>query len=90
LRTAVFGRRIEFAYRGLNPKAAYKARLRFFSDNKRELLVKTGQGDLLAALTLSKDQASEHDVMILGQRMRQAGWRWYSSGSADQMPSYLT
>jgi hypothetical protein len=33
LRTAVFGRRIEFAYRGLNPKAAYKARLRFFSDN---------------------------------------------------------
>lgn len=64
LRTAVFGRRIEFVYQELNPQAAYKARLRFFSDNKRELLVKTGSGDLLASIELSKEQTSEHEVLI--------------------------
>ncbi|MDD4103179.1 MAG: hypothetical protein PHU80_11200, partial [Kiritimatiellae bacterium] len=62
--TAVFGRRIEFVYHELNPQAAYKARLRFFSDNKRKLLVKTGRGDLLASIELSKEQASEHVVLI--------------------------
>jgi hypothetical protein len=49
LRTCAFGERVEFGYAGLNPKAQYKAKLRFFSDGEREIRIVPG--DVTVQLT---------------------------------------
>ena len=46
-RSVVFGQRVEFRYAGLNPRASYKVKLRFFSDGPREERVKAGEAVLL-------------------------------------------
>ena len=45
-RTCAFGDPVGFGYQGLNPKAAYQAKLGFFADKTRELRVTAGTCEL--------------------------------------------
>ena len=62
LRTIVFGQRVEFGYGGLNSKAQYKAKLRFFSDSWRELRIKAGEVVLLPVVKLEPGKIGERVV----------------------------
>jgi len=62
LRTVAFGSRIEFGYRGLNPQAMYKVKLRFFSDSRREVRVKAGTSTLLDLVTIETGQPVEREI----------------------------
>ena len=62
LRTVAFGTRIEFGYFGLNPKAAYKAKLRFFSDARREVRIKTGDVVVLKSVVIEVGKPIEREV----------------------------
>lgn len=64
LRTCAFGQRVEFGYGGLNPRAQYKAKLRFFSDRPRELRVKAGEVVLLPVVKLEPGKIVEHVVNL--------------------------
>jgi len=64
LRTAVFGKRIELGYLGLNPRAAYTARLRFFSDGLREVRVKAGNKSVLASVIMEKGKPVERKISL--------------------------
>ena len=63
-RTAAFGERLEFAYAGLNPKAAYKVRLRFFSDDPREVRVTAGGAALLKSIAIETARVAEREAEI--------------------------
>jgi hypothetical protein len=63
-RTAAFGQRVEFRYAGLNPKAAYKAKLRFFSDGPREQSVKAGPVVVLNSIVLENGVVAEREAEI--------------------------
>lgn len=62
LRTVAFGTRIEFGYRGLNPQAAYQAKLRFFSDGQREVRVKAGTRTLLNSVIIEVGKPVEREM----------------------------
>jgi hypothetical protein len=52
LRTVAFGETVEFGYAGLNPKAAYKAKIRLLSDGPRTERLKAGETELAKAVVL--------------------------------------
>ena len=64
VRTAVFGDRVEFGYAGLNPNAAYKLKLRFFSDAPREQRVKAGDAVVIKSVTLENGKTIEREVEL--------------------------
>jgi beta-galactosidase len=63
-RTAVFGGRVEFGYVGLNPRAAYKVKLRFFSDGPRQERVKAGEAVLLDSVALENGKVVEREAEL--------------------------
>lgn len=64
LRTVAHGAKVEFDYPGLNPKAAYKARIRFLSDQGRQVRVKAGGQVLLAAVNLENGKAVTEEIEL--------------------------
>ncbi len=64
VRTAAFGECVEFGYSGLNPKAQYKVKLRFFSDGPREEHIKAGDVVVLKSVTLESGKTTECEVEI--------------------------
>ncbi len=64
LRTAAFGECVEFRYAGLNPKAAYKAKLRFFSDGPRRERIKAGGMVALDSVVLENGAVTEREFEI--------------------------
>jgi hypothetical protein len=64
LRSCAFGQSVTFGYAGLNPKAQYKAKLRWFSDGVRELRVKAGETVLLPSVKLEVGKTIEQEVTL--------------------------
>jgi hypothetical protein len=64
LRSCAFGQSVTFGYAGLNPKAQYKAKLRWFSDGVRELRVKAGETVLLPSVKLEIGKTIEQEVIL--------------------------
>jgi len=64
VRTAHFGDPVKFAYTGLKPAAAYKVKLRFFSDAPREMRVTTGTTELLKSVGVGKGIVVERAIAI--------------------------
>ncbi len=64
VRTHALGDRIIFEYTGLNPQAAYKAKLRFFSDVPRTLRVVAGESTVAPSLKLEAGKTLEQEVEL--------------------------
>lgn len=64
LRTVVFGKRIEFVYRGMDPRATYKTKLRFFSDGKRESCIRIANVTATETVFLEKGNVVEREIEI--------------------------
>jgi hypothetical protein len=64
LLTAAFSDCVEFGYAGLNPKATYKVKLRFFSDCPREERVKAGGVTVLNSVVLETGVVAEREIQI--------------------------
>jgi beta-galactosidase len=62
--TAVFGERIDFGYAGLNPKAQYRVKLRFFSDGPREERVLAGGVVVLDSVKLEAGKVVEREIEL--------------------------
>ena len=63
-RSAAFGQRVEFDYAGLNPHAAYRVKLRFFSDGQREERVKAADVVLLSSIVLDAGQVVDREADV--------------------------
>jgi beta-galactosidase len=63
-RTAAFGECVEFRYAGLNPKAAYKVKLRFFSDGPREERIWLGRKVAVESAVLESGKETEREIEI--------------------------
>jgi hypothetical protein len=64
VRTAAFGPCVEFGYSGLNPKAKYKVKLRFFSDSPREQRVKAGGVVIIESVSLENGKTTDREVEL--------------------------
>jgi beta-galactosidase len=62
--TAAFADRVEFGYAGLNPKAKYKVKLRFFSDSPREERVLAGGAVVLDSVKLEAGKVAEREIEL--------------------------
>ena len=57
LQTVAYGETVEFGYAGLNPKAAYKAKIRLLSDGPRTERIKAGETELAKSVVLEPGKA---------------------------------
>ena len=64
LKTVAFGERVEFAYGGLNPGAAYRLRLTFVSDGPRVERVEAEGTVLLETVELRKGPPREEEIVL--------------------------
>ncbi len=63
-RTCAFGTTVEFGYAGLQPKAAYAAKLRFFADETRTMRLKAGDAVIAESITAEKGRTTEQTLVI--------------------------
>ena len=64
VRNAHYGDPVKFGYTGLKPSAAYKIKLRFFSDAPREMRITTGTTELLKSVEVEKGIVVERQIDV--------------------------
>ena len=64
LRTVVFGPYIWFGYGGMNPKAEYKAKVRFLADGRRVMRVKAGEITVLESVATEGGKLVEREIVL--------------------------